>query len=202
MVGRAGEDSLFLSDLDRAQLKSAVARLGADPDGLTRNALEEIVRTAVVAGTFNPIDANPYVWCYSDSARPKRISLWICRDRQKAARTCKGSKCDHSTTIITKKGRKKMADKKKKGETPDATPNPPKGPTKMELLRTAFQEKKEWTVDELVARCGYDERNLRTATAIFRNRSRTKDPINIVWNKEKKTFSLGSMKDVPLQSEA
>lgn len=71
--------------------------------------------------------------------------------------------------------------------------------TKTELLRTAFDEKPEWTEAELLERTGYDKGNLRTAMAILRDGDRTKDPVYIA--KEGGIFKLGDLADAPPKRE-
>lgn len=73
--------------------------------------------------------------------------------------------------------------------------------TKSSLLREAFDQKKEWTEEELLGKTGYDKSNLRTALAILRDPDRTEDPMYVVWDKVAKVFRKGSMKDAPPKRE-
>jgi hypothetical protein len=62
--------------------------------------------------------------------------------------------------------------------------------TKSYLLRTAFLEKPEWTMEELLERTGYDEANLKTSIGLMKNYDRTLEEnlLNIVWDKERKVY--------------
>lgn len=197
VVGSAGECSVFLSDLSMKQLRSLREKMtGESRDRESRLSMEAAVAEAARKGVEVDIEIDGYLWCPADGPeRLRRISLWICRGRQRSGERCpKSLPCDHKLIDVKRRRRRFMA-KKKEGEVVEERV------TKSSLLREAFDQKKEWTEEELLGKTGYDKSNLRIALAILRDPDRTKDPMYVAWDKVAKVFRKGSMKDAPPKRE-
>jgi len=67
---------------------------------------------------------------------------------------------------------------------------PAKGVSKFQKARDMFREKKSWTLDEIVQRSGFDERNAKTCLSILKNPKRTKDPLVTHFDKEKRLYAV------------
>lgn len=177
--------SVFLSEMSTDQLRKLVRSLSGEAP-TDRRTLERIVLEAIRKGVKAKLRVEAHVWCLGQSHKPRRISLWICRERQEVGRCpCKGT-CENSVT----KGAGPPRRRRRTMTETAAEAAEPKAPSKSELLRTAFAEKDEWTVEELMERTGYDEKNLKTAIALAQNYERTKADklIRLVWDREKKTY--------------
>jgi hypothetical protein len=81
----------------------------------------------------------------------------------------------------------------------------PKKQSKVGIIRGMFAEKPSWTVEELMARSGFDANNVRVAMTILRNPKRTK-PENLLvtsYDKEAGTYTTkGGDLDTTLQETA
>lgn len=66
------------------------------------------------------------------------------------------------------------------------------GGTKVEILRQCFAEKDEWSKEDLMAKTGFDEKNIGTALAIARNAARTKPEhtLNTTYDRKEKIYRL------------
>ena len=62
--------------------------------------------------------------------------------------------------------------------------------TKSQRLRNCFDERKIWTIDELVKESGFDEQNVRVALSILKNPARTKKTLVTVYDRKDKTYTL------------
>ena len=62
--------------------------------------------------------------------------------------------------------------------------------SKFQKVRKMFGEKNSWTVDEIVKRSGFDERNARTCISILKNPERTKNLLMTEYDRETRTYTL------------
>ena len=107
-----------------------------------------------------------FVWC---PALEKNIPLSHCEERQAKGERCK----DH----LGEDGRVERKCPFRKAKRSRRDPNKPPRVTKVGLIRKAFAEKKEHSIEDLQNITGYDIHNVRTAMNILRNPNRTKDPL-------------------------
>lgn len=188
IVGWAGLLPLHLSDLSNKQMADVYRlAIGTDPSVRKRSVMTEIIVRAVEKGVRIKYSAEPYVWCFQDSARQQRIALSVCRARQRAG-DCASALCENRITERNQKMGKKK--KSEDGTLIEAGPLLPKAPTKSDLLRSAFDEKEKWTLEELLDRTGYDTQNLKTAMGIMRNPGRTKPEqlMNILFDRDEEVY--------------
>lgn len=189
VVGRAGDRPLRLSELGQGLLVEAFRiAYGESPTVTKRRVLIRAILQAIEKGVNVYLIVDPYTWCEHDTARPQRISREVCIKRQKAE-FCGRPSCLHS---IFEKG-SRMA-KKKKEEAENTQPAEPRV-TKTDLLKSAFDETKEWTEEDLLKRTDYDRANLKTAIGLLRNPKRTKTPVNILFDPNKKVYFRGELGD-------
>jgi len=86
----------------------------------------------------------------------------------------------------------KAAEKAEKKPDPKKTAKEktPKKISKVSKIRDMFAEKKNWSVQEIMKRSGFDRNNTKTAMSILRNKNRTKDLLTTDYDKEKEIFTL------------
>ncbi len=53
-----------------------------------------------------------------------------------------------------------------------------------------FKEKDSWSMDEIVERSGFDERNVKTCLSILRDPKRSKELLVTNYDRETKTYTL------------
>ena len=186
IIGHSGPDRVRLSELsDRQMLRLFRIIYKKDPIVKARPILARAIQSALERGEKLDYELPSYIVCERDKARPHRISRGICRSRQMCG-LCNRAGCDEKI-VQSRKEKKKMT---AKDETQQTTPVEKKV-AKADLLRSAFDEKNEWTMDELLDRTGYDEANLKTSFGILKNVKRTK-PENMLfveYDKETKTYT-------------
>ncbi len=66
---------------------------------------------------------------------------------------------------------------------------PAKGTTKVQKVRDMFKERRSWTVEEIVERSGFDERNAKTCLSILKNPRRSKELLITHFDGEKKVYT-------------
>lgn len=81
-----------------------------------------------------------------------------------------------------------------KTDEPESIPAEPKEKkeTKAQILRRVLKEKGTMTQKDLAEAIGSDTRNTHTMVAILRNPKRTKEPVDVIYNKEEKTYTWPS----------
>lgn len=66
----------------------------------------------------------------------------------------------------------------------------PKEISKFQKVRDMFKERKSWTVEEIVERSGFDERNAKTCLSILKNPKRSKELLITHFDREKKVYTV------------
>jgi transposase len=66
----------------------------------------------------------------------------------------------------------------------------PKEISKIQKVRDVFKERKSWTLEEIVERSGFDERNVKTCLSILRNPKRSKEFLITHLDREKKLYTM------------
>jgi hypothetical protein len=66
----------------------------------------------------------------------------------------------------------------------------PKEILKIQKVREMFKERKSWTLEEIVERSGFDERNVKACLLILRNPKRSKELLITHLDREKKLYTV------------
>lgn len=182
VVGQQGGKTITLADLSNAQLINIYRNIFKKAPIVQKRALIiNSIEGAITKGVNIRCTVASYVWCEADKGYPKRIAFWVCR-RKQVQGECSLRACEQSTRDQRQKRRVTMTKAEEK----------PGKISKIDLLKTAFGEKKTWTVAELTERTGYDEKNLYVAVKFLQNPKRTKaDQLMVIeYDKKEKTYTL------------
>lgn len=121
----------------------------------------------------NVPEHNEMIHCVGEQ---KRIPFGGCEKRQAKPK----NKCTADCAYY-------KGDKAKSGKARGFKPNPN---SKMGKIRSAFVEKKNWTLKDLMKRSNFDKANLMCAMSIFKNPKRTKELLVTDYDKKTETYSL------------
>jgi len=80
-------------------------------------------------------------------------------------------------------------------ETPEGLGSAPadiktKKPSKLTIIRDLLLSKGQVHIDELIAASGHDRKNVHATVGVLRNPKKTKDPLDVQYDRETKIFSL------------
>jgi hypothetical protein len=62
--------------------------------------------------------------------------------------------------------------------------------SKVSIIRSMFEDKGAWTRDEIMSRTGFDSRNAHAAMNVLKNEARTKNPLNLTYDRKTQTYEL------------
>ena len=68
----------------------------------------------------------------------------------------------------------------------------PKAPTKLSIIRDLLVAKQQVHIDELAAASGHDRKNVQAAVGVLRNPKKTKNPLDVQYDRETRVFTLVS----------
>ena len=163
-----------------------VADIDADGDCILVESVEQLTSTdreellcirEKIFGKNSPVDAKK-------SAAKLSQEIWDevfkGEDEKQNTSTASGEGVEESDKPGDKSGKKDKKEQKEKKK------------TKADIARETLQEKVTMTQAELAAACGSDTRNTHTMISIMKNPQRTKDPVEILYNKHDKTYTWPS----------